>query len=289
MAKRTTNYLNNRDLLKEIHKSKNSFCQFDDPKYENYDAIIHDLSVLTDDDVCLEYFDMTVDEFIQSVKENKIQKIKKEDPTSDLSVDDLLLGDLVFRYMTYTHIPEDTEWPEDKPKKKISDGYVKVKFPPFQHIIIENGLPIVVGFSHWKNDEFDPEGGMITNKLGYMFVLLVEKISKKGNWRNYTYNDEMKSSALMQLSQVGLQFDESRGQIPNPFAFYTTVVSNAFKRVLNTEKRNRDIRDDLIEIAGQNPSFSRQMENFNQQDKVRNSESDLAPISMNPNKRTKKN
>ncbi len=286
MARARINYLNNKDLLIEIHKSKDTFSEFEDLKYSYFDSIIYDLDVLHDDDVCTEYFGewdieyedpkakkmkskivsktlinkKTVPEYFEDVKKAKLNKIKKADPTSTLELNDIMLSDLIFRYMTYEHIPLDENWPEDKVKKKVSDGFIKVTFPPFQHYIIENGIPRVVGLSHYYEDEFHANRGNMTPKLGHMFMLLVEKISKKGNWRNYTYLDEMKSSALLQLSQVGLQFDEGRGQVPNPFAFYTTVVNNAFKRVLNTEKKNRNIRDDLIEMAGQSPSFSRQME-----------------------------
>ena len=37
------NYLNNKDMLKEIHRSKNSFCEYIDPKYSDYDVIVEDL------------------------------------------------------------------------------------------------------------------------------------------------------------------------------------------------------------------------------------------------------
>ena len=37
-----TNYLNNKDILKEIHKSKSSYCFFTKPEYHAYDMIIHD-------------------------------------------------------------------------------------------------------------------------------------------------------------------------------------------------------------------------------------------------------
>lgn len=71
-----------------------------------------------------------------------------------------------------------------------------------------------------------------------------------------TYNDEMRSQALLQLSQIGLQFDESKSQ--NPFAYYTAAITNSFTRVLNIEKRNQNIRDDILEMNNYNPSYTRQ-------------------------------
>jgi len=73
-----------------------------------------------------------------------------------------------------------------------------------------------------------------------------------------TYVDEMRSFSLLQLSKVGLQFDESKSD--NPFAFYTQIIKNCFRRVLNIEHRNRDIRDDLLIMAGAAPSFTRQID-----------------------------
>lgn len=71
-----------------------------------------------------------------------------------------------------------------------------------------------------------------------------------------TYNDEMQCQALLQLSYVGLKFDESKSQ--NPFAYYTTAVKNAFTRIVNLEKKNQNLRDDILEMNGLNPSWSRQ-------------------------------
>lgn len=73
-----------------------------------------------------------------------------------------------------------------------------------------------------------------------------------------SYVDEMRSLALLQLSQIALQFDENKSD--NPFAFYTTTIRNCFTRVLNLERRNQRIRDDLLIIAGAAPSYSRQVE-----------------------------
>ena len=66
----------------------------------------------------------------------------------------------------------------------------------------------------------------------------------------------MRSQALLQLSQIGLQFDESKSQ--NPFAYYTAAITNSFTRVLNIEKRNQNLRDDILEMNGLTPSYTRQ-------------------------------
>ena len=43
MTQRRVKYLNNRDLLKEIHRSKNTFCSYEKPEYHQYDLIVSDL------------------------------------------------------------------------------------------------------------------------------------------------------------------------------------------------------------------------------------------------------
>jgi len=89
-----------------------------------------------------------------------------------------------------------------------------------------------------------------------MFMKLCERYATRANWRGYTYNDEMQSQALMQLSQIGLQFDESKSE--NPFAYYTAAITNSFTRILNIEKKNQNIRDDILEQHHMMPSSTRQ-------------------------------
>jgi len=60
----------------------------------------------------------------------------------------------------------------------------------------------------------------------------------------------------LQLTQIGLQFDESKSD--NPFAYYTAAVTNSFVRIINIEKRNQNVRDDILEMNGMNPSWTRQ-------------------------------
>jgi len=61
------------------------------------------------------------------------------------------------------------------------------------------------------------------------------------------------------LSQIGLQFDESKSE--NPFAYYTAAITNSFTRILNIEKKNQNIRDDILEMNEMMPSYTRQAKN----------------------------
>jgi hypothetical protein len=189
--------------------------------------------------------------------------------------------DVVFRVMTWDHIPIDDikqkkadakaqeEWYEenfeteyDEPMViKGATKYTKVNFPPFKHYKVdEESNPVLVGISHWKGDfekgKFTKDHGSMTPKLAHMFIKLCERYATRSNWRGYTYNDEMRSQALLQLSQIGLQFDEAKSQ--NPFAYYTAAITNSFTRVLNIEKRNQNIRDDILEMNNFTPSYTRQ-------------------------------
>ena len=51
-------------------------------------------------------------------------------------------------------------------------------------------------------------------------------------------------------------FDESKSN--NPFAYYTAAVTNSFVRIINIEKRNQNIRDDILEMNDMMPSMTRQ-------------------------------
>jgi hypothetical protein len=196
----------------------------------------------------------------EEAKAAGLKKIKLSDYT--VSPRKIEKTDLVFRVMMFDHIPMDDQ--RKKNKKTVADHHAKINFPPFQHYRLDKkGKPQCVGKSHWvggmENGNFSCDHGKITNSLALMFMKLCERYGTRSNWRGYTYNDEMQSQALMQLSQIGLQFDESKSE--NPFAYYTAAITNSFTRILNIEKKNQAIRDDLLEVNNMMPSFTRQNEN----------------------------
>lgn len=289
ITKKPVNYLNNKDILKEIHESKTSYCSFTEKDYHRYDLIIDK----AEDGMEASLAFLSEPEQIQTAKEVRATRLSIETGEKVLP-ENVATEDLIFRVMTWDHIPVAQKQPrktvkkktakdilvfedddadaifadleDEKTKKEVDDMvHVKVNFPPFQHYKFDNNGSIVcVGKSHWKGDlesgEFCKEHGKITNKLARMYIMLCEKYAMKFNWRGYTYNDEMRGAAILQLTYVGLRFNEAKSA--NPFAYYTAAITNSFCRVLNTEKRNQNIRDDILEINGLNPSFSRQMRDY---------------------------
>jgi len=257
---RKVKYLNNRDLLAEIHKSKCSFSTFTSPDYKQHDIILTNLDKIN----------------IRTIADAKRARAKrigiaafmaariagdKKSKLADLTPDYKKISkqEIVIRIMTFDHIPAAPG--RKKTVKNTADAHDKVNFPPFQHWKFDdNDELICVGKSHWKGPidtgHFSKDHGRITEELGKMYIKLAERYAQRSNWRGYTYIDEMRGQAILQLSQIGLQFDESKSE--NPFAYYTAAVTNSFTRVLNLEKKSQNIRDDLLEEAGLTPSMTRQ-------------------------------
>lgn len=257
------NYLTNKELLAEIHKSKNSYSYFLEPHHKNYDAIVDSLEAITPE-LIAEAQAKRATRMMQAQKaEQKAQGLKNHQiKVAQVSPDSIDPTSLVWRVNTYEHIPEAPG--RVKIPKTTAEHYTKLIFPPFKHYCLnEAGEFIEVGRSHWvgglHNGYFSQDHGKISNRLAMMFMKLVERYSQRYNWRGYTYVDEMRGQALLQLSAVGLQFDESRSD--NPFAYYTVTISNAFTRILNLERRVQNIRDDILIQNGVTPSMTRQLQN----------------------------
>ena len=257
---RKVKYLNNRDILAQIHKSKSAFCSFVDKDFHQYDIILPSLEKINIRTTA-EAKRNRAARLARENHEAAVMAAGKKIPAKEFNIDYKTMEktDLVFRIMTFEHIPEDLA--RKKTKKTVADSHVKVNFPPFQHWKFDDkGNLVCVGKSHWEggmeNGFFNPKAGKATNELARMWMKLCERYATRGNVRGYTYNDEMKGQAILQLAQIGLQFDESKSQ--NPFAYYTAAVTNSFVRIINIEKRNQNIRDDILEMNGMNPSWTRQ-------------------------------
>lgn len=306
MAKKI-NYLNNRDMLAEIHKSKTSYCEYTDECYVDYDLILEDSNDIfnegyhttqlvtkkvknddgTEDTIEVEeevYIPSSIEQamtnritrlsqtpYYAKLKEHKLNPetvIKPKQSDYKIDPSTVHVDDLVFRVVTYEHIPLAPG--RKKNPKRTADKHVKLNFIPFKHYTIkdeEYGLLNEVGRSHSIDGEFSMTHGSMTDTLANMCLLLVNRYSQRSNWRGYSYVSEMKGQALLQLAHMALMFNEAKSA--NPFSYFTAAITNSFTKVLNMEKRHQNTRDDLLEQQGKNPSFTRQLAHEEQIRKMR--------------------
>jgi hypothetical protein len=244
-------YVKNSDLLREIHKSKSNYCSFIEQKYHEYHLIVSSLSKINN-------------EKINIAQKNYTIKNGKEPEN---------ISDLVFRVITYSHIPENFL----KSKKKNSNS-IKLNFVPFKHYIIErtSSSSVIgilkeesktvfkfkeVGRSHWKGDFdtgcFSTDHGFLTNNLALMIQKIVENYGQKSNWRGYTWLEDMKSHAMLQLVESALKFDETKSD--NPFAYFTCIIANAFRSTINSEDKLANIKSMKLIEKGFNGSYNFQI------------------------------
>ena len=176
-------YLNNRDLLKEIHNSKNTYCSYVDEDVDNqYDIILPSLDKVNIRTVAQakrnradRLAKLAYTEAIESGK-----KVKQAEFAIDWKKVDKY--DLVFRIMTFDHVP--LEPGRKKNPKQQADHHTRCNFPPFQHFRFnDKDELIIVGKSHWEggmeNGYFNKDHGKINNNLAKMFMKLCERYATR--------------------------------------------------------------------------------------------------------------
>ena len=253
--RKIVNYLSNKELLKEIHRSKSSYCEFVEPKYADYDIIVDSLSVVKGE--VLEQAKVNRANRLNEIAGDLLfnegysnKEIESELKKTGVKASQFKKENIVVRVLTNEHIPE----VKDKKDKIIK---YPVNFPPFQHFIFQDKAWVLVGQSHYKDGKFAAaRHGNATRKLALAYLKIVDRYANKGNWRGYSWLDEMKGQAIARLVQSGLSFNEHRSD--NPFAYFTTIINNSFTRVLNKEKELLSTKSKLIQDVGYSASFGEQ-------------------------------
>lgn len=97
------------------------------------------------------------------------------------------------------------------------------------------------------------EAGKMTDTLARMLMLLCANYARKGNFVNYSYNEDMQAYAMMMLVRTWHSFDPEKGS--NPFAFFTQCIKNSFIQFLKHEQKQRDVKNVLMIDQGLNPSY----------------------------------
>lgn len=100
--------------------------------------------------------------------------------------------------------------------------------------------------------------GRMSDNLARKLQLLTSKYARSAQFARYTFNDDMQAYAMMMLVRTWNSFNPEKSD--NPFAFFTQCIKNSFIQYLNQEKKQRNIRDELLVDQGLSPSFTFQME-----------------------------
>ena len=130
--------------------------------------------------------------------------------------------------------------------EKIKKDDPTVKQPTRKKYLTNKELLKEIEKSHAK--------GEMTHDFANMIMMLTKRYSTRGQYANYTYNDDMQAFALLTVCKVWRSFNCKLSQ--NPFAYFTQTIKHAFYQYLNAEKKVRSIRDALLVEQGDNPSFT---------------------------------
>jgi hypothetical protein len=98
----------------------------------------------------------------------------------------------------------------------------------------------------------------IPEYIGECFLKIATRLSYKPNFANYSYRDEMVSDGVENCLQYMLNFNPEKSD--NPFGYFTQIISYAFLRRIEREKKQVYIRCKVAERANINrEDFSTQV------------------------------
>jgi hypothetical protein len=96
----------------------------------------------------------------------------------------------------------------------------------------------------------------VTHYIGECFMKIAEHLSRKPNFINYPYRDEMISDGIENCLLYAYNFDPKKST--NPFSYFTQIIYYAFLRRIQKEKKQAYIKLKKIEMS----SVDSQMRNW---------------------------
>ena len=89
--------------------------------------------------------------------------------------------------------------------------------------------------------------GVISERLGQLFITMTDHILGHSNFRNYTADikEEMKSHALLLLVKYSHNCDAYERNARQTFNYITTIIFNACKQVLQKYYKQQNLKREL--------------------------------------------
>ncbi len=159
---------------------------------------------------------------------NKKIKIKEIEEIDELKIDDFL--PLV-----------------EKPTKKKIVHYVdNKKF--FNEMVI------------WKKavkeaEETEEPRPPVTEYIGRCFLEIAENLSKKPNFMNYVFKDDMVGDGIENCILYAHNFDPKKSK--NPFSYFTQIIYYAFLRRIEKEKKQAYIKYKMMKINDEDGEYTK--------------------------------
>lgn len=101
----------------------------------------------------------------------------------------------------------------------------------------------------------------VTEYIGECFMKIAEHLSRKPNFINYPYRDEMISDGIENCLLYAYNFDPAKSK--NPFSYFTQIIYYAFLRRIQKEKKQAYIKLKKIEMSDVDSSMKKWFrENF---------------------------
>ena len=114
----------------------------------------------------------------------------------------------------------------------------------------------------------------VTEYIGHCFLEIAENLSKKPNFMNYAFKDEMIGDGIENCLMYCENFDPDKSN--NPFSYFTQIIYYAFLRRIQKEKKQNYIKYKFLESMDHDGDFSQylkamgiteeEQENYKKQD-----------------------
>ena len=114
----------------------------------------------------------------------------------------------------------------------------------------------------------------ITEYIGRCFLEIAENLSKKPNFMNYPFKEEMVGDGIENCLMYCENFDPNKSN--NPFSYFTQIIYYAFLRRIQKEKKQNYIKYKFLESMDHDGDFSQylkaigiseeEQENYKKQD-----------------------